>query len=107
MDRKLDLSSKFLQMGNALMKEGEETKDFSIIQSGTLLILVGSLLLDNNDMLEFMNLCSMFTSKKILDDIESDTNSDISNYLKNHKPKESYDDFIKRLNKIRGNNNSN
>ena len=102
MDRKLDLSSKFLQMGNALMKEGEEIKDFSIIQSGTLLILVGSLLLDNNDMMEFMNLCSMYTSKKILDDIESDANSNIANYIKNHKPKESYDDFIKRIDKLRG-----
>ncbi len=102
MDRKLDLSSKFLQMGNALMKEGEEIKDFSIIQSGTLLILVGSLLLDNNDMMEFMNLCSMYTSKKILDDIESDAKSNIANYIKNHKPKESYDDFIKRIDKLRG-----
>lgn len=100
-ERRLELSSKFLEMGQALIKEGKEKKDYSITQSGNFIILMAGLILEENDVVEFSNLCSMFSAKKLLDGME-ESNSDMTNFLKNKADSESYDDFIKRINKLRG-----
>ena len=101
-DRYLDLSSKFLEMGDALMIEGNKDKDLIIKQSGTILILLGGLMLDEKDMQEFMLLCSMFSAKKILDDIDDKSRSNLIEYLKKKGANETYESFIKRINKLRG-----
>lgn len=101
-DRHLDLSSKFLEMGNSLMREGEKRKDYSIIQSGTVLILLGGLMLDRDDMYEFMQLCSMFSAKKILDGIDDKSKGSLVEFLKKKGVNETYENFIKRINKLRG-----
>ena len=100
-ERRLELSSKFLEMGQALIKEGKDKKDYSITQSGSFIILMAGLILEENDIYEFSNLCSMFSAKKLLDGME-ESNSDITNFLKNKADSESYDDFIRRINKLRG-----
>jgi hypothetical protein len=100
-ERRLELSSKFLEMGQALIKEGKDKKDYSITQSGSFIILIAGLILEENDIYEFSNLCSMFSAKKLLDGME-ESNSDITNFLKNKADSESYDDFIRRINKLRG-----
>ena len=103
-DRRLELSSKFLEMGQALIKEGKDKKDYSITQSGSFIILIAGLILEENDIVEFSNLCSMFSAKKLLDGLEK-SDSDITNFLKNKSDSESYDDFIKRINNFRDGNN--
>lgn len=65
--RRSELSSKFLEMGQALINEGTNTKDYTVTQSGTMMILISSLLEDEQDMFIFAELCSMFSAKKILD----------------------------------------
>ena len=100
-ERRLELSSKFLEMGQALMKEGTEKKDYCISQSGSFMILMAGLILEENDVVEFSNLCSMFSAKKILIGLE-ESNSDLTNFLKSKADSESYDDFIRRINKFRG-----
>ena len=42
-ERRLELSSKFLEMGQALIKEGKDKKDYSITQSGSFIILMAGL----------------------------------------------------------------
>lgn len=102
LDRRLEISSKLLEMGQALMKEGDEKKDFCIKQSGSFMVMLSGLILDEDDTYEFGNLCSMFSAKKILFGMEN-TNSDMSNFLKNGITKNSNDiknsieDFIKRM----------
>ena len=92
-DRKLELSSKFIEMGEALKKEGTKEGGYSISQSGNVMILLSGLVLDDEDFYEFSYLCSLFTSKKTLDNIE-----------KNNIPKnESYSDFLKRIKRLRDN----
>lgn len=103
-ERRLELSSKFLEMGQALMKEGKEKEDYSISQSGSFMILIAGIILEENDVFEFANLCSMFSAKKLLDGMEQ-SNSDMTNFLKNKADSESYDDFIKRINKFKDDNN--
>jgi hypothetical protein len=100
LDRKLQLSSMFMQMGDSLLKEGREKNVFSIVQSGNIFLLLSALMLNDVDFFEFANICSMYSSKKILDELEA-TNSDISKYLKSKTSDETYDDFIKRINKLR------
>lgn len=99
-DRHLDLSMKFLEMGQALINEGNEKGDYSISSCGSFMILIGGLILDEDDIFMFGELCSMFSSKKILEDMQNNSSyqSEI-NKLKN----QTYDDFIKRINKLRNN----
>jgi hypothetical protein len=88
-------------MGQALIKEGKEKKDYCITQSGSFIILMAGLILEENDVVEFSNLCSMFSAKKLLIGLE-ESNSDLTNFLKTKADSESYDDFIRRINKFRG-----
>ena len=102
-DRHLDLSAKFVEMGQALMLEGKEKKDYTIAQSGTALVLIGGLMYDEKDMNLFSEMCSMFSAKKIVENMEQN-NHDYTNYLKEKSKNESYDDFVKRINDLRKKN---
>jgi len=98
-NRHLDISSKLIEMGNALMKEGYTNKDYSITQTGTFLVLVGGVLFSEEDVKIFSQMCAMFSSKKVLDNLEAD-NSTIGDYLRNKGMSESYEKFIKRINDL-------
>jgi len=102
-NRHLELSAKFIEMGQALMKEGNDKKDYTISQSGSFMVLIGGLLFDENDVQQFGQLCSMFSAKKILDNMEA-TKSDLTEFLKQKANGESYEDYINRINKLRGDN---
>lgn len=69
--RRLELSSKLLQMGNSLIKEGQVAQDYTVTQSGTIMLLISGLLLSDEDMFLFSEICSMFSAKKILDAAEN------------------------------------
>jgi hypothetical protein len=66
-DRRIELSNKFLEMGCSLIKEGNELNDYPITQSGNFMILLASIVLEEKDSFEFANLCSMFSAKKIME----------------------------------------
>jgi hypothetical protein len=102
-DRHLELSAMFIEMGRALMKEGHEAKDFTIAQTGSGMIAMGGLLLDEKALLLFGQVCGLFASKMILENMEKN-NHDYMSYLKEKSEKESYEDFIKRINKFREDN---
>lgn len=102
-DRQLEISLKLIEMGNALMTEGHNKNDYIITQTGTFLILLGGLMFDVNDIEKFGDLCTMFSAKKILDSME-EANIDVFKHLNTKRNGESYEDLIKRLNKLRGNN---
>jgi len=67
--RRLDISTKFVKMGKSLIFEGKDKDDYCIISAGNMLILLSGLILKSEDMADFNNLCSMFTAKRILDDM--------------------------------------
>lgn len=94
-DRHLELSSKFMQMGDALLIEGREKNDYVISQSGIFFILLSGLILDEEDVFLFSEMCSMFSAKKVLENMRSEN-------LLGGSPDESYGDIIKRLAKLRG-----
>lgn len=100
-DRRLELSGKFIEMGQALIKEGEETNDYTVKQTGAFMILMASTIFSEEDTYMFGELCSMFNAKKMLEDMNS-ANNPFSAYNKELNASKSYEDFIKRINKLRG-----
>ncbi len=101
----MEVSSMLIEMGQALMVEGDEARDGSLSKIGTFVILLGGVLMDENDIEEFGMLCSMFSAKKVLDSMES--KKILADILKDKDKDESYDDFIKKLNKMRKKNGDN
>lgn len=102
-DRHLDLSAKFVEMGQTLMLEGKNSKDLMISQAGGALVLLGGLMYDEKDIQLFSEMCSMFSAKKIIENMERN-NDGYTNYLKDKSKSETYDDFIKRINDLRKKN---
>lgn len=102
LDRRLEISSMLMEMGQALMKEGALKKDFSIRQNGSFMVMLSGIILDEDDTYEFGNLCSMFSAKKILSGMEN-SNSDMATFIKNgpiknnDDLKNSIEDLIKKI----------
>lgn len=96
-DRRLELSLKFLEMGQALSKEGFESKDHSIIQSGNVFIMLGGYILNEVDMFEFIDYITKFSASKILDGIEK-SGGDLSKYIQANS-QFSIDDYINDIKK--------
>lgn len=103
-DRRLDLSGKFMEMGQSLISEGKENSDLGISQIGTILIFMSGLLIGgDDDIFKFSDLCSMFSSKKILDSMQED--NPITDLFNKRLDDETYDEFIKKIKKLRDKNN--
>lgn len=101
MDRRLDLSVKFMKMGQTLIDEGKKDDDLGVAQIGTVLIFISGLLIgDTDDIFKFSELCSMFSSKKILDSLTNDDNP-VKGLFDKKLDSNTYDDFIKKINDLR------
>ncbi len=98
--RKLDLSAKFLKMGQSLQIEGDLNDDVDISMLGTNLIFLGSLALSDEDLYKFSELVSMFTAKKTIDDL-LENNDEFIKIFKNHTEKNTYDKIIGDLEKTK------
>lgn len=99
--RKLDVSNKLVEMGKSLLEEGVSTEDYGLTQSGSILIILATALLSDEDMLFFSELCTMFSAKKILSEMDGfGENTIISELLKKkrneakktRKPRKNNDD---------------
>ncbi len=104
-DRRLELSGMFLEMGQALIKEGEDKKDYVITQCGTFLLFMAGIVFSEEDVYMFGELCSMFNAKKILESLDH-THNPLFDMLRTKTENESYSDFIKRISKLKGGQSS-
>jgi hypothetical protein len=101
-ERRYDISEKFLAMGESLLKEGNAKNDFCIKQSGTFMMFLAGIVLDEQDTHDFGQLCGMFSAKKILSSMES-IDSDMMSHLKeplsppNQEITSSIEEFLKKL----------
>ena len=71
-ERRLQLTSKFVQMGKALVEEGKEKNDKIISQLGTMIIFLGGICFDDEDVIKFGELVSMYSTKKLMESLEED-----------------------------------
>lgn len=65
-----ELSLKLLKIGEALIMEGEEKDDFTILSIGNFIIFISSLIYEENDIKLFSELCSMMGAKKMMEEGE-------------------------------------
>jgi hypothetical protein len=105
-DRQLDLSAKFIQMGQALMLEGKENDNKNVSLVGTILVFLGGITLNEKDVLKFSELVAMFSAKKLLDAM-GELNTDEYKNMRTRADNESYDDLVERLKKLRDDNKDN
>lgn len=66
--RRIELSEKIKQMGQALISEGTGGMDYTVAQSGTIMLLISKLIVNDEDMFIFSELCAMFAAKRILEE---------------------------------------
>jgi hypothetical protein len=103
--RRLELSGKILQMGTSLIEEGNSMQDYTITQSGTMMLLLSSLLLSDEDTFLFSEICSMFSAKKILDEVEGIDETEFLNNLMNKRKNELEVKKTKKPRKNKGDGN--
>jgi hypothetical protein len=65
-----ELALKLLKIGEALIMEGEEKDDFTILNIGNFIIFISSLIYEENDIKLFSELCSMMAAKKMMEEGE-------------------------------------
>lgn len=99
-ERRLELTTKFMKMGQALMQEGAECGDVTISQLGTMLIFLGGLAFDENDVNKFSELVSMFSAKKLFDNLEESDSSFLRD-MKQRADSGTYDDIIRAIEDMR------
>lgn len=71
--RRLEIGDKIRQMGQALVTEGTGDKNYTVAQTGTIMLLLSKLIDRDEDMFIFSEFCAMFTARMILsegDEIE-------------------------------------
>jgi len=70
LERYDEIAVKLLKVGEALIMEGEDKGDYTILNIGNFIIFVSSLLYDESDIHLFSELCSMMAAKKMMDESE-------------------------------------
>jgi hypothetical protein len=76
-ERRLQLTSKFVQMGKALVEEGTELEDPIIAQLGSMIIFLGGICFDDEDVTKFGDLVSMYSAKKLIESLEENRDPEI------------------------------
>ena len=76
--RHLDISTKLLNMANALSKEADEADDVILAQVSNLIMLVSGVMTEKEDIDKLSDICAMFSAKKILDELEDGDTLDLS-----------------------------
>ena len=70
LERYDEIAIKLLKVGEALIMEGEDKEDYTILNVGNFIIFISSLLYDESDIHLFSELCSMMATKKMMDESE-------------------------------------
>jgi hypothetical protein len=100
-NRVLEISAKLVEMGKALTEEGLTTKDMTIVQTGGFMVFIGGIIVDEDDVDIFSQLCAMFSAKKILDSF-GETESILGEFLKINDEEGTNNPPRKKNNKRRG-----
>ena len=76
--RHLDISDKLLNMAKVLSEEAAESDDVILARTSNLLMLVSGVMMEKKDIDKLSEICSMFSAKKILDELEDGDTLDLS-----------------------------
>jgi len=97
-ERYLELSEKIFTLGMSLTKESVETEDANTGILGKIMILLSGIIPHNEDLLEFDLLCSMFSAKKLIEEIPNEVILNIIGKMKDGNDlNEDIDDLLNDL----------
>ena len=95
-ERRLQLTSKFVQMGKALVEEGKEKNDKIISQLGTMIIFLGGICFDDEDVIKFGELVSMYSAKKLMESLEEDNDPELM-AIRKKAENDTYENILSNL----------
>jgi hypothetical protein len=81
-ERHLELSKKIFNLGVSLTNEARKTKDDNISILGKIMVMLSGIVPEKEDLIDFDLLCSMFSAKKLFEEIPNEIIMDIINKLK-------------------------
>ena len=64
-------------MGKALVEEGRESEDLIIAQLGSMIIFLGGICFDDEDVTKFGDLVSMYSAKKLVESMEENNDPEM------------------------------
>jgi hypothetical protein len=64
-------------MGKALVEEGRESNDLIIAQLGSMIIFLGGICFDDEDVTKFGELVSMYSAKKLVESMEENNDPEL------------------------------
>jgi hypothetical protein len=94
--RHKELSLMFVKMGQALVAEGLENKDYVVALVGNNMIFMGSLIFNKGDVRLFGELCSMVSSKRLINEV-TNGKIDFSGLTKENLHKDIFDEIKKKI----------
>ena len=95
-ERRLQLTSKFVQMGKALVEEGKEKNDKIISQLGTMIIFLGGICFDDEDVIKFGELVSMYSAKKLMETLEEENDPKLM-AIRKKSENDTYENILSNL----------
>lgn len=104
-ERRLQLTSKFVQMGKALVEEGKASDDLIIAQLGSMIIFIGGICFDDEDVIKFGDLVSMYSAKKLIESMEENEDP-ILMAIRKKADEDTYENIIEGVNDLINNANS-
>jgi len=96
--RHRELSLMFLKMGQSLVNEGLENKDYITATLGNSMILMSSLAFDKNEVKLFSDICSMMSSRRLVMGVTSrDVKDNKLNEIKDLTKGDPFQEVFKRI----------
>lgn len=98
-ERRLQLTSKFVQMGKALVEEGKASGDLIIAQLGSMIIFIGGICFDDEDVIKFGDLVSMYSAKKLIESMEENEDPILMD-IRKKADEDTYENILEGVNDL-------
>ena len=96
--RHRELSLMFLKMGQSLVNEGLESKDYITATLGNSMIFMSTLAFDKNEVKLFSDICNMMSSRRLVMGVTSrDVKDDKLNEIKDLTKEDPFQEVFKRI----------
>ena len=98
-ERRLQLTSKFVQMGKALVEEGKASGDLIIAQLGSMIIFIGGICFDDEDVIKFGDVVSMYSAKKLIESMEENEDPILMD-IRKKADEDTYENILEGVNDL-------
>jgi hypothetical protein len=92
-------------MGKALVEEGENSGDLIIAQLGTMIIFIGGICFDDEDVIRFGDLVSMYSAKKLIESMEENEDPILMD-IRKKADEDTYENILEGVNDLINNTKS-